>query len=122
MRVIYEANASSSACRLWRLSQVETGAPPTKTSIDSIGADVSGVKGRKLTTSNMWHSWSKDSGKAATQEERGRGGGMRSWAAFTSSSVIGRNNPRSTLVSKSLAVFKSDQERRDAKSGKLRGC
>ncbi len=27
--MIYEANASSSACRLWRLSQVETGAPPT---------------------------------------------------------------------------------------------
>ncbi len=45
MRVIYEANASSSACRLWRLSQVETGAPPTKTNIYSIGAEGRGVKG-----------------------------------------------------------------------------
>jgi len=26
--MINEANASSSACRLWRISQVETGAPP----------------------------------------------------------------------------------------------
>ena len=45
MRVIYEANASSSACRLWRLSQVETGAPPAKNSIDSIGAEGRWVKG-----------------------------------------------------------------------------
>jgi hypothetical protein len=29
MRMIYEANASSSACRLWRLPQVETSAPPS---------------------------------------------------------------------------------------------
>jgi len=26
--MINEANASSSACRLWRIPQVETGAPP----------------------------------------------------------------------------------------------
>jgi len=26
--MIYEANASSSACRLWRICQVETSAPP----------------------------------------------------------------------------------------------
>ena len=26
--MIYEANASSSACRLWRVPQVETGTPP----------------------------------------------------------------------------------------------
>jgi hypothetical protein len=26
--MIYEANASSSACRLWRIPQVETSAPP----------------------------------------------------------------------------------------------
>jgi hypothetical protein len=27
--MINEANASSSACRLWRIPQVETGAPPS---------------------------------------------------------------------------------------------
>jgi len=30
--MINEANASSSACRLWRISQVETGAPPSSKS------------------------------------------------------------------------------------------
>jgi len=29
MRVINEANASSSACRLWRVHMVETSAPPS---------------------------------------------------------------------------------------------
>jgi len=28
MRMIYEANASSSACRLWRVHMVETSTPP----------------------------------------------------------------------------------------------
>jgi hypothetical protein len=27
--MIYEANASSSACRLWRICQVETSTPPS---------------------------------------------------------------------------------------------
>jgi hypothetical protein len=44
MRVIYEANASSSACRLWRLSQVETGAPPSHTNNTIIDANAGGVK------------------------------------------------------------------------------
>jgi len=29
MRMIYEANASSSACRLWSVHLVETSTPPT---------------------------------------------------------------------------------------------
>ena len=36
MRMIYEANASSSACRLWRVHLVETSAPPSKISGNSI--------------------------------------------------------------------------------------
>jgi len=34
--MFYEANASSSACRLWRLFQVETGAPPSMCDINII--------------------------------------------------------------------------------------
>jgi len=42
--VIYEANASSSACRLWRIFQVETSAPPV--SGVTIGLGPPGVKAR----------------------------------------------------------------------------
>jgi len=42
--VIYEANASSSACRLWRLSQVETGAPPSLCDAHIITATAPPVK------------------------------------------------------------------------------
>jgi hypothetical protein len=41
--MIYEANASSSACRLWRVHLVETSAPPQATS-SNVAANGRGVK------------------------------------------------------------------------------
>ena len=75
--MINEANASSSACRLWRISQVETGAPPTRQNI--ISQATVGVKCVNATDSLLYPdpviTGIARKNRCVAQDVGGRGGG-----------------------------------------------